>query len=134
MKKHIIRLKKGEELISKILEFCDRNQIDSAWFSGLGAASFAKLAFYDLVKKEYIRKEYTKPLEISALSGNAATLNGKKIIHCHAVLADENFQTFGGHLDELIVAATCEIIFSQLDIKLKRKFDENIGLNLLNIK
>ncbi|MCX6812756.1 MAG: DNA-binding protein [Candidatus Berkelbacteria bacterium] len=133
MKSFVIRLKEGDELILKIKDFCAENKIDSAWFSGFGAASSVKLAFYNLAKKEYIRKTYTKPLEIAALSGNLGQMNGKTIIHCHGIFSEENFQTVGGHVDELVIAATCEIVLHQLNIKLERKFDKNIGLNLLDI-
>lgn len=132
-KTYILRLKKGEELVSFILNYCQKNDLPSAWFSALGAAESAKLAFYNLANKSFVRKDINHPLEIASLVGNIATLDGKLVAHCHTVLSDDKMQTYGGHLDELIVGATCEIILHQLDLKLKRKYSDNIGLNLLEI-
>ena len=133
MKSFVIRLKKGDEAISSLTNFCLQNDIKFGWFSGLGAAQSAKLAIYDLSKKEYIRKELSGILEILNYMGNISQMDGKTIIHSHATLSDETFSAFGGHVDELIIAATCEIVLHQLDIELVRKRDEEIGLNLLDL-
>ncbi len=133
MKSFIIRLKKGDEAISSLVDFCQKNNIKFASFSGIGAAQSAKLAIYDLDKKEYIRKELSGILEILNYAGNVSQMDGKTIIHSHATLSDKTFAAFGGHVDELIIAATCEIILYQLDIELVRKHDDEIGLNLLNV-
>lgn len=132
-KTHILRLNKGEKAISSILNFCQKNDIQSAWFSALGAADEVKLAFYDLSKKTFSRKTITKSLEIASLTGNIATLEGKLVSHCHVVLSDKKMKTCGGHLDELVVAATCEVILHPLDLILTRKYSEEIGLNLLDL-
>ena len=133
MKSFVLRLEKGDEAISKIVGFCAQNDIENAWFSGFGAASSARLAIYDLEKKEYIRKEFSGILEILNFLGNVGQMDGKTIVHSHVTLSNKDFSAFGGHVDELIIAATCEIILHQLDITLARKRDDEIGLNLLDI-
>ena len=133
MKTHLVRLKKGDEIISGVVEFCAANNITSGWFSGLGAASHAELAIYDLEKKEYFRKTISDTLEIANLTGNISKLDDKTTIHCHATLALSNFDAVAGHVDKLIVAATCEIIIFEIETKLKRRHDQKIGLNLLEI-
>ncbi len=133
MKTSVIRLKKGDEAISKIIEFCEKKGINSAWFFGIGAASKAKLAIYDLDKKEYIRKEISGIYEILNFNGNISSLDKKIIVHSHVTLSGNNFSAVGGHADELIIAATCEIVLQQLDIELTRKHNGEIGLNLLDL-
>lgn len=133
MKSYVLRLRKGDEVVKSIIDFCDSKKITSAWFSGLGATSSANLSIYDLAKKEYILREFSGKLEILNLCGNVGTLDGKLTVHCHATLSDETFSAFGGHVNSATVAATCEIILRQLDILLTRKFDEGIGLNLLEL-
>lgn len=129
----VLKLEKGEELISFILNFCQKNNINSAWFSGLGAADSAKIAFYDLKSKTFVSKNIDKSMEIASLVGNIATLNGKLVSHCHTVLSDREMKTYGGHVEELFIAATCEIILHPLDLKLTRKHSNKIGLNLLDL-
>lgn len=133
MKSFVIRLSKGDEATSKLVEFCKKHKIKNAWFSGLGAAQSAKLAIYDIEKKEYIRKEISGILEILNFLGNVSQMSGKTIIHSHVTLSDTSFSAFGGHVDELTVAATCEIVLHKFDTILTRKFDEGIGLNLLEL-
>lgn len=55
------------------------------------------------------------------------------MLHLHIVLGDEKFQAYGGHLKNAVVSATCEIAIFELDSKIKRKYDDEIGLNLLDI-
>ena len=133
MKSFVLRLEKGDELVSKIVEFCEKKEIKAAWFSGIGAASFAELAIYHLDNKQYFRIDIDGPLEIASLTGNVAQMDNKPIIHCHAVLADRDFNVKAGHVDKLIISATCEIHLREIRIELVRKFNEEIGLNLLNI-
>jgi len=129
----ILRLKKGEELISGIIAFCKVNQIDSAWFTGLGAAEKAILALYDLKTKKYSKKEISEPLEIANIIGNIAMKDNDIAVHCHIILSNKEMIAFAGHVESVTIGATCEIIFRILDIPLKRKHDEEIGLNLLEI-
>ena len=46
-------------------------------------------------------------------------------------VADKNNSVYGGHLNSAIVSATCEMIIMIIDGTVDRKFDDNIGLNLL---
>jgi len=129
----ILRLNRGNEIISGILDFCKKNNISTAWFTGLGAASKATLALYNLENKNYIRKEIAGPLEIVNIIGNIAIKEREIIIHCHAIFSNAKMQTFAGHLEKAIVAGTCEIILRLLDVKLTRKHDPDTGLNLLGV-
>jgi len=127
----ILILKRGDELISKIVDYCGKNKIQSGWFYGIGAAKSAKLGFYDLRKKEYIFKELTDNYEITNISGNITMKESEIIIHCHASLSDINMNSFGGHVQELIVSGTCEILIKKCEKKMIRKYNIITGLNLI---
>jgi predicted DNA-binding protein with PD1-like motif len=126
----IIRLDKGEEILSSLIDFCDQNEITGGWISGLGALSFATLANYDLSAKTYSRKDFAGKFELLNLTGNIAKLDDKTMAHIHATISNENMEVYGGHLERGVVAATCEI-FLNITHTIKRKFDEEIGLNLI---
>jgi len=127
----LLVLKRGDELISSIKKYCQRKKIDSAWFTGLGAASKAKLAIYDLENKEYIFKDVQGPFEITNITGNVGTKDGEIALHCHITLSDKNMGCIGGHVDNLEVSGTCEIIFRSLGQKIVREYDSDTGLNLI---
>lgn len=76
---------------------------------------------------------FKQPLEITNLTGNIATLDNEVYLHCHITLSDEEMKVIAGHLKEGKIAATCEIILVKLDVEINRKYDDFIGLNLLDI-
>lgn len=51
----------------------------------------------------------------------------------HITFADENLNVHGGHLNEAIISATCEIIINKIDEKVDRFKDSETGLNLYDI-
>lgn len=131
--KWIIRLEKGDEIVGSIKKFCKDNNIENAFFSGIGAVSYLELGAYKLAEKKYISREYNEEMEICSISGNVAKLEADLIIHCHGIFSNHDMECVGGHLNKAYVSATCEIILSQIDTDIERKLDETIGLNLMDI-
>ena len=129
----VIRLEKGEKIIENLTNFLEEEQIRNGFFIGLGALSKVELALYRLEDKKYFFKEFKEALEISSLHGNIFLKEGKPFIHAHIVVSDEDMVTHGGHLKEAIVGPTCEIIFIELENEIKKEYDEEIGLWLLDI-
>lgn len=132
MSQIIITLKKGDSLVKKLLEYCGNNNIKSSWVSGIGALSEATLALYHLDQKTYSIKTINGPLEIASLSGNIGLLDGKIVSHLHLVVSDQNMNAHGGHLEEATVAATCEIYLQILPKQIIRRYNQEIGLNLID--
>ena len=130
--KYVIRLEKGEELIRALSEFCASNKIIFGYFYGVGAISKVELAHYSLETKEYSSRIIEEPLEICSLSGNVALLDGKISLHIHIVVSDREMKTYGGHLKEAVISATCEIFLKRINSEVNRKFSEEIGLNLFD--
>lgn len=130
----IARINKSDKIVESIIKFCRENNILSAWITGIGTVSEAKLAFYDLNKKTFLTKKFKRHLEIASLSGNVGLLNKRHVAHLHIVLSDNKMIAIGGHLEEATVAATCEIRLELFDHPIIRKHDEEIGLNLIQIK
>ena len=127
----VIVLKKGDEIVKSLIEYCDRESIKSAWVSGLGALSDVTLALYQLDSKSYSRSTLKGDYELLMLNGNIGKLEGKTTAHLHATVSDRQMKALGGHLDSAIVAATCELKLEILESEIKRKYDDSIGLNLI---
>lgn len=130
---YIVRLEKREKIVETLLKFCEDNEIKTGHITGLGAVSEVELAHYSLENKEYSEKKITEPLEIINMTGNITEMDGKPYLHIHITIADKDMKTLGGHLKECIVSATCEIIITKVEEKIKRKFYDKIGLNLMDI-
>lgn len=92
-RKLIFRISKGEEIISSILAFCDKENIKGAWIYGLGAVKSATLSTYDLNTKQYIKNKVEGDFELLNLTGNVGILNNKTVTHLHCVLAEANMKT-----------------------------------------
>lgn len=131
---YLIRLDKGERLKESLEQFARETKIEGAWVSGLGGALEATLGFYDLDKQEYRWQKFDGLREIVSLTGNLAYNEaGEFIFHLHGVLADEKYQTVGGHVQDLTAAATIELFMHRAYQPTKRKYDESVGLQTLDL-
>jgi uncharacterized protein len=130
---YVVRLEKGEELISSISQLAEKEKIPGGFLLGLGAVKDATLGYYDVEKKEYIKKTFEAKFELSSLVGDIFFLEGKPGVHAHATLSDPNFNIIGGHLFSALATATVELFIYLTDGVLKRKLDPKIGLNLLDL-
>ena len=130
---YILRLDKGERLIETLKHFCSNNNIKCGYFFGIGSLDEAELAHYIVKTKKYTSEIFRQPLEIVNLTGNITAMNSEVYLHCHATLSDVNMEAIAGHLKEGIIGATCEIVLIHLDLSIERKYDENIGLNLMEL-
>ena len=130
----IMRIDRGEEVLKNITMVCEVENITLGSISALGACDYVKMGLYDIGNKEYISKELTGPMEITSLIGNISTKDDKTYLHLHINVCDDKMQVFGGHLNECVISATCEIIITKIDGKVNRKFDEAIGLNLFDFE
>ena len=50
--------------------------------------------------------------------------------HFHISVADESGNVYGGHLTEAVISGTGELVLTEIEGTVDRKFDEEIGLNL----
>lgn len=131
---YLIRLDKGDKLSSSLDTFMKETKLEGAWVNGLGATLKATLGFYDLDKREYRWQEYDGLREIVSLTGNLAyDQDGSFVFHLHGVLSDEEYRTVGGHIQDLTAGATVELFVHRAYQPTKRKLDESVGLNTLDL-
>jgi len=130
----LLRFKKGELLVENLIEFVEAEQISGGWISGLGAVTDAELGFYDLEHKTYNWKRFNKLMEITNLQGNIAWYKDEPVVHLHGTFCDENMQAIGGHVRELQVGGTVELMIHKWNgDPLTRILDKETNLKLLNI-
>lgn len=131
---YLIRLDKGERLQESLLLFVAQTKLDGAWLNGLGGALEATLGFYDLNNKQYRWQTFEGLREVISLTGNIASdEQGQPVFHLHGVLSDENYQTIGGHVKDLVAAATLELFIHRAYKPTKRKANPGVGLPLLDL-
>ena len=128
---YVVRMDRGEEILSSLTELCRKEQITLGSVSALGAADHAVIGLYDVGARQYHRHSFDEPMEITSLVGSISTKEGEPYLHLHINLCREDMSVIGGHLNECRISATCEMIVRQLDGIVERKLDEaETGLNL----
>ena len=95
---YLVRLLRGEEVISSLTSLAEKEKIQSGFLFGLGAVANPKLGYYDMKTKEYQSETFEGEFEIVNLTGNISQLDGKPFIHAHMTISDEECRAFGGHL------------------------------------
>lgn len=126
----VARADHDADLIEFITEFAKEGGIESGVFTAIGALKRAKLRFYNQDSQEYQEMSIDTPHEIASCIGNISLKDGEPFVHAHAVLADEDGKTKGGHLSEGIVFAA-EVHLQLLEgTSLKREHDDTTGLLL----
>lgn len=127
----VLRVDKGEEVVAALRQFCEREGVRLASVSGIGATDRIVLGYFEAGAKKYHTFERTGDHEITALNGTVSTLGGEIYLHLHVTLSDRECRAFGGHLNSAVVSGTCELVIDPLEGELERRFDEEVGLNLV---
>ena len=128
--KYFVRIDRGEEIISSLKNFCEKEKITLAEVKALGAVDDFNVGLFDVETKQYHKNHFQFPAEITSLWGTVTTKDGKFYPHIHMSAGDKDGHVFGGHLNNARVSATCEMIVEVSEGTVERKFSEEIGLNL----
>jgi predicted DNA-binding protein with PD1-like motif len=134
-KVHMIRLEKGEELLSSVLQYVKEKNILAGYLTGIGALGKGKIGFFGTKSKKYLHIPFNE-VELLACTGNIAKNKDTQepVAHIHIVLGDKDGKCLGGHLVEGIVSVTAEIYLVETKPGIFRTKDEDTGLYLLNPK
>ncbi len=128
--KLVLRLEKGEDFFEAVKSVAARLGIKGAFFYGLGGFLSAEIAYYDLSRKEYLKKSFAGPLEVASIIGNLSQFSEELMIHVHVALGLNDYRSVAGHLTQATVGATTELFFDLVP-GLNRELDDEIGLKLL---
>ena len=80
---YIIRLEKGEEVLSTLTQFVREQNIQGGMIQGLGAVRDLVIGMYDPLQKDYIKRTFNEDLELGNLTGNISHFDGDPVLHCH---------------------------------------------------
>lgn len=128
--KYVLRLDKGEEVISSITKFCKNEDVRLGSIVGLGASNEVTIGLFDVVNKKYHKKTLKESLEITSLVGNISRMNNEVYLHIHINVCNEDMMVFGGHLNECYISATSEIVIDTIKGEVDREYNDDVGLNL----
>jgi len=121
----------GDEVTSGLRELADREQLNAASFTAIGAFADVVLGYFDVGRREYVRIPLREQVEVLALTGNVAEAQGQPTVHAHVVVGRADGTAHGGHLLEAHVRPTLEVVLVESPDHLRRTIDEATGLALL---
>jgi len=131
LKGHLFRLSYGSDLLEALTEELKRREIRAGFLSVMGAVKEATLLYYDQGKKAYRSRRIKGGLEIASAVGNISLRGGEVFVHLHAVLADEEGRTWGGHLGSPTEVFAVEAFVLELQGEPpERSYDSLTGLYL----
>ncbi len=129
--KIVLRIDRGEDIVAKLKELCELENISLGSVSGIGAVMETEIGIFNVDTKEYFSKTVEGLYEVSNLTGNISKMNGEIYLHLHITIGDvKKNEVYAGHLNRAVVGATAEIIVSVIDGEIDRQKDDSIGLNL----
>ncbi|MCD8787414.1 PPC domain-containing DNA-binding protein [Staphylococcus gallinarum] len=129
----VLVLEQGEDIVEAVTDIARDKNGKFGTVSGIGACSEVELNFYNLETKTYEKKLIQEPLELTSLLGNISHIDDQPFAHLHATFGTNKYETYSGHLSKATVSATAEIVITMTNLDINRKFNDKIGLNLLNL-
>jgi predicted DNA-binding protein with PD1-like motif len=127
----ILAFRTGDELATGLLNFAEEHGLSAARFTAIGGLSSVRLAWFNWGTKKYEPSVvFDDQVELLSLIGNVALLEGRPVVHAHAVVGRQDGTAHGGHLLEAHVRPTCELILTESPTQLEKFVDAESGLAL----
>lgn len=125
----LARIDKGEEILQQLEVIAKKEEIKLASVSALGATNDITVGVFHTQEKKYYANHFTGDMEIVSLTGTVSTMNGDYYPHLHMSAGDTAGHVVGGHLNQAIISATCEMVIQIIDGQVDREFNREVGLN-----
>ncbi len=132
LRTYLLVMDDGDEAVSEITSFAKANHINAASLTAIGACTSATLSYFDSDKGDYISKQFVEQMEIAALIGDIADDDGTPALHAHIVLGRHDYSALAGHLDEIHVFPTMEVVVTESPAHLRKRLDKATGLTLIS--
>ena len=132
VKKYVVVLAKGDEVMSGLTDFARQNKVTSASFTAIGAFSHATVAWFDDSRKEFKLIPIKQQVELVSMIGNIALVNDKPVVHTHVSVASSDGTVRGGHVINAFVFPTLELFITVYPRALHKQPDQATGLELID--
>ena len=130
--KFIVRLDRGDEIVSSLKALAKKEKITFAAVSGIGAVGSIKVGYFDTKEKCFKSFDLSGDLEVVSFAGNINIMDSETYTHFHISVADESGKVFGGHLSNAVISGTGEFVVECIDADVGRVFDDETGLNIFS--
>jgi uncharacterized protein len=122
----------GDEVMSSLTAFATEHRLRATQFTAIGAFSRVVVAYFDWATRQYRNIRIDDQVEVLSLLGDVTLDQGKPKLHAHVVIGKADASAHGGHLVEGVVRPTLEIVLTETPTHLRRRFDPESGLPLID--
>ena len=129
-KTYAVIFAKGDEVLSGLTEFAERQKLTAGYFTAIGALQSALFGWFDPARKAYRDIPVNQQVEMISLIGDLGLVNGEPQIHAHGAVGLSDGQVRGGHLLKAIAWPTLEVFFTACPSTLIKKHDDETDLSL----
>jgi predicted DNA-binding protein with PD1-like motif len=132
VKTYLLVFHTGQEVMRGLVAFASKHKLTGGHLTGIGAIRDAVIGYFDPQTKTYLRNHEKGQTEVLSLTGNLALYNNEPFYHVHVALGLRDGTARGGHLFEMIVRPTVELVLTTYPKIVDRKIDPEWGLPLLD--
>ena len=111
---YLLVMETGDEGFGEITSFAQSQGITAASLTAIGACRRVKLGYFDPEISSYRSREFNEQLEIASCIGDIAVDDGKPALHAHIVLGRHDFSALAGHLEEIELFPTMEVVITEV--------------------
>jgi predicted DNA-binding protein with PD1-like motif len=131
-KTFVVVFDKGDEVKEGLTRFAREQGLGASQVSAIGAFESATLGYFDREAREYRQIPVREQVELLSLLGDVVIDRGEPSVHAHCVLGRRDGTTIGGHLLKARVWPTCEVILTEAPAHLRKRYDPETGLTLID--
>ena len=132
MRTFVLILAAGDEAMGALSALAEDERLSASHFTAIGAFSRSVVAYFDWSTKTYRKLAIEEQTEVLSLVGDITLADGRPQVHAHVVLGKADASAHGGHLMEGHVRPTLEVVVTEAPVHLRRRFDRESGLALID--
>lgn len=127
----IYSLPAGAKIPKDIVSIAIKEKFDTARVEAIGGVDKLRLAYFNRMTKKYDESDYYEFFEVTSLLGNITLKDAKPFLHAHGNFGRKDRSVIGGHIVSANVFPLLEVVVTPTVNKALRKFDEDLGLNVI---
>jgi len=127
----IYSLKAGARIPDDILGIAKTEKIVTARVEAIGGVEELRLAYFNRETKRYEEHDFKEFLEVTGILGNVTLKEGRPFLHIHGTFGRRDLSTLAGHVMKAKVFPLLEVVITPTKNRALRRFDDELGLNVI---
>jgi predicted DNA-binding protein with PD1-like motif len=132
LKEYAVIFAEGDEAFAGMQAFAEQYHVASAHFTAIGGLKRGTLGWFDTQREMFKKIPIDSQVEVLSMIGDIAMYKDKPVVHAHMVVGTSDGSARGGHLLEAIVWPTLEVMVTVDPIAMKKAFDPQTRLTLID--